>query len=64
MAPRILIVEDEANLREAVSYNLEREGYEVHTAADGAVGLDNGRRLAPDLVLAGKGQGAGHGGER
>ena len=45
----VFIVEDEANLREAVRYNLECEGYEVHTTPDGAIGLNMARRFSPDL---------------
>jgi DNA-binding response OmpR family regulator len=36
---RILIVEDDLTLRQALSYNLTREGYEVAGAADGESGL-------------------------
>lgn len=32
---RILVIEDEENLVEALRYNLEREGYQVCTAHDG-----------------------------
>ena len=37
MAEKILVVEDETALRETLEYNLKRQGYEVHTAADGRV---------------------------
>ncbi len=47
----VLIVEDEENLLQALKYNLEREGYHVHTAEDGAQGLEAARRLKPDLVI-------------
>ena len=47
----VLIVEDEENLLEALRYNLEREGYQVHTATDGGEGLDLARRLNPSIVL-------------
>ncbi|MBI2843726.1 MAG: response regulator transcription factor [Armatimonadetes bacterium] len=48
---RILIVEDEAPLMQAVSYNLEQEGYQVVQANDGLSGLDAARREKPDLIL-------------
>ncbi len=49
--PRILVVDDEKNILELVRFNLEREGYEVLTATDGAHGLDLARRESPDLIV-------------
>ncbi len=52
MAERsVLVVEDEENLLEALRYNLEREGYLVHTATDGGEGLEMARKVKPSLVL-------------
>ena len=51
MATSVLVVEDEENLLEALRYNLDREGYQVHTALDGDIGLDCVRRETPDLVI-------------
>jgi two-component system alkaline phosphatase synthesis response regulator PhoP len=48
---RVLIVEDEADIRELVRYNLEREGFAVEEAADGPVALEKLRRRPPDLVV-------------
>ncbi|MDA1193763.1 MAG: response regulator transcription factor [Planctomycetota bacterium] len=48
---RILVVEDEPDLREVLKYNLTREGYRVLTAADGATGLRLAREEKPDLIL-------------
>ncbi len=47
----VLVVEDEENLLEALRYNLEREGYQVHTATDGGDGLELARRVNPSLIL-------------
>ena len=47
----VLVVEDEENLLEALRYNLEREGYQVHTATDGGDGLEMARRINPSLIL-------------
>jgi len=47
----VLVIEDEENLLEALKYNLEREGYEVRTAADGEVGLELARSQKPDLIV-------------
>ncbi|MFP3903886.1 MAG: response regulator [Armatimonadota bacterium] len=51
MAEKILIVEDEAGVAEAVSYALEQEGFETEIAADGQEALDVFEQLSPDLVI-------------
>ena len=51
MSQQILIVEDEADIRELLRFNLEREGFTVHEAADGTQGLALARQHTPDLVL-------------
>ncbi len=51
MAEKILVVEDEDTLREAVAYSLSRQGYAVETAGDGKAALDLARRTPPDLVI-------------
>jgi len=48
---RVLIVEDEADIRELMRYNLEREGFAVEEAADGAQALERIRRRLPDLMV-------------
>ncbi|MFZ5814375.1 MAG: response regulator transcription factor [Bacillota bacterium] len=50
-APRILIAEDDADLRNMVRFLMEREGYLVLTAADGAAALLLAARERPDLVI-------------
>jgi DNA-binding response OmpR family regulator len=47
----VLVVDDEATLREAVAYNLKREGWTVEQADDGYSALDRARALRPDLVV-------------
>ena len=47
----ILVVEDEENLANALRYNMEREGYMVSIAPDGAEGLRRAREDRPDLVI-------------
>jgi len=49
--PKILIVEDEATVRETLALNLRAEGYEVATASDGEAGLAEARSGKPDLVV-------------
>ena len=51
MRRRLLLVEDDATLRQALTFNLAREGYEVSTAADGEAALDAARSERLDLVL-------------
>jgi DNA-binding NtrC family response regulator len=48
---RILIVDDEADIRETLGDRLEAEGYAVMAAGDGAEGLERIRREAPEVVL-------------
>ena len=51
MSQQILIVEDEAAIRELLRSNLEREGFSVLEAADGNEGLKLARQHMPDLML-------------
>lgn len=48
---RILIVEDEPNMRTGLQDNLSFEGYEVELAEDGAVGLEKIVQCSYDLIL-------------
>ena len=49
--PRLLVVDDEASARSALSRLLERLGYDVLLAEDGRAALDLAARQPPDLVL-------------
>ena len=51
MMQKILIIEDEPNIRELVLYNLNQNGYEGLSAEDGLQGLDMVRSAKPDLIL-------------
>ncbi len=51
MKPRILIIDDEKNIRDVFSLLLEDHGYEVGTADTGEAGLEKARLLEPDAVL-------------
>lgn len=51
MRRRLLLVEDDPTLRQALTFNLTREGYEVSAAADGESALDAGRSDRLDLIL-------------
>jgi DNA-binding response OmpR family regulator len=48
---RVLIVEDQADIRKLIRMTLEFEDYEIHEASDGAAGLRMARQLKPDLML-------------
>ena len=47
----ILVVEDDLDIRELISFNLANEGYQVFEANDGEVGIDKARNNNPDLIL-------------
>jgi DNA-binding response OmpR family regulator len=49
--PRILLVDDDEDLRFTVGMVLKNSGYEVFTAASGEAGLEQFTRHTPDLVL-------------
>ncbi len=49
--PSILVVDDEASIRELLNQNLQEAGYQVRVAANGREALDQIRREHPDLVI-------------
>lgn len=49
---RILVIEDEPNLRKNILDFLEMEGFEVLEAADGQIGVDTARANLPDLIIS------------
>ncbi len=51
MSKRILVVEDEKDIRELLEHYLKKEGYEVRIARDGLDGLEKASREKFDLVL-------------
>ncbi|HEX9126394.1 MAG TPA: response regulator [Methylomirabilota bacterium] len=51
MPSRVLIVEDEPDIRELVVHHLKREGYQVSAAASGEEALRQVQTAPPDLVL-------------
>lgn len=51
MSHRILLVDDEVDILEFVRYNLQKEGYEVFTAQNGAEALEVAARCRPHLIL-------------
>ncbi len=51
MGKKILIVEDEANIRELLRLYLEREGYTVVEAENGVEGVKRWKTEKPDMIL-------------
>jgi DNA-binding response OmpR family regulator len=50
-APRVLVVEDDEDIAQALQRSLRMEGYEVRAAPDGPSALEQGHSFAPDLVI-------------
>ncbi|HAP94777.1 response regulator transcription factor [Epilithonimonas hominis] len=48
---KILLVDDEQDILEIISYNLEKEGYHVSTASNGNEGIAKAKEILPDLIL-------------
>ncbi len=48
---RVLVVDDEPNIREMIAINLRREGIEVVFADDGLTAVDQARESRPDLIV-------------
>ena len=51
MSDLVMVIEDEKEIRDLVKYNLEREGFRVSVAADGAVGLEQLVAERPDALV-------------
>ena len=47
----VLIIEDERDLAELISFHLEQEGFRSVVAADGICGLNEAKSSSPDLIL-------------
>jgi DNA-binding response OmpR family regulator len=48
---RVLVVDDDADIRELVTFKLQQAGYAVEAASDGQLGLDAALATTPDLIL-------------
>jgi two-component system, OmpR family, alkaline phosphatase synthesis response regulator PhoP len=48
---KVLVVDDEESILELLKYNLEKQGYDVRTAAEGAEAVTVAKKFLPDLVL-------------
>ena len=48
---KILLIDDELDILEILSYNLEKEGYDIYTATNGNEGIEKAKEIIPDLIL-------------
>jgi len=48
---KILVVEDDKDILELISFNLEKEGYRTYCSASGEIALSQVDNLKPDLIL-------------
>lgn len=48
---RVLVIDDEEDIRELLTYNLKKDGHEVYASENGEKGLINLKECKPDLVL-------------
>jgi len=48
---KLLIIEDEKDIVQALEYNLKKEGFEIHKAYDGLQGLKLATEIIPDLII-------------
>jgi len=51
MKQKIVVVEDETDIRELIAHNLKRDGFEVETVLDGEKAIQLIRDTLPDLIL-------------
>lgn len=47
----VLIIDDEADIRDILAYNLKKEGFTVYTAPNGKDGIEIARTSQPDIVI-------------
>lgn len=48
---KILLVDDEQDILDFLTYNLEKEGFEVHSASNGKEAIETSEKLLPDLIV-------------
>jgi DNA-binding response OmpR family regulator len=48
---RVLVVDDDEDVRDVIAFALERERFDVRQAADGPTAVDTAERFAPDVIL-------------
>ena len=48
---KVLVVDDEADIRELIEYTLKKDGYQVYTAQNGQEAITQARKIQPDLII-------------
>ena len=48
---RLLVIDDDPDLVSSVTAVMERDGWEVHSAPNGAEGLEKARQILPELII-------------
>lgn len=48
---KVLIVDDEPDILEFIQFNLERAGFEIETASNGVLALEQAKKFRPDLII-------------
>ncbi len=48
---KILLVDDEADILEFLSYNLKKEGYDIYTATNGKQAIEMAKKVSPHLII-------------
>lgn len=48
---KILLIDDEQDILDIISFNLEKEGYQVFTCNNGNEGIEKAKEILPDLIL-------------
>lgn len=51
MGKRVLLIEDEPNIIEAISFILSRDGFTVHTHEDGETAIAKVKAAPPDMII-------------
>jgi len=51
MIPKVLLVDDEKDILEFISYNLKKEGFDVYTALNGRTAIELAQKVTPNLIL-------------
>ena len=48
---KILLVDDDPDILEIIGYNLKKEGYEIFTAEDGFIAIEQAKKHQPNLII-------------
>lgn len=51
MSYKILLVDDDPDILEIIGYNLKKEGYEIFTAEDGFIAIEQAKKHQPNLII-------------